>query len=146
MYSVKINGLDDVIKKVESYSKEFATRIDGEVFDGARNIALGARARAPRGKTGALAVSVTYGRLGKYSSFVSVGASYAPFVEFGTGIRVFKSPEFNFTPEIRDYARQFYVNGKGRLFPSPFLFPAYEYEKIQIVKRIKDFLFKDVKL
>lgn len=141
-----MQGLDEVLKRIESEKKELAIAIDNELLAGARNVAVRAKANAPKGKSGELAASITYGKLAKYSYFVAATASYSPFVEFGTGIRVFKTPEFNFTPEMRAYARQFFVSGEGRLFPSPFLFPAYEYEKIQIVRRIKAVLFKDKRL
>jgi len=145
-YTAKIAGLDQVLRNIERYSKELADGIDKEISTGAKNIAVSAALKAPKGKSGELGGSISVLNPVKYSYAVSVSAPYAPFVEFGTGLRVFKTPEFNFTPEIRAYARQFFVSGKGRLYPTPFLFPAYEYEKLQIVKRVKAILFKDKKV
>ena len=50
---------------------------------------------------------------------------YAPYVEFGTGYG-FKDYPFE---EWEEYARDFYVNGLGRMLPSPYLFPAFQKNK-----------------
>jgi len=58
-------------------------------------------------------------------SKVRVEADYAAYVEFGTGA---KAEEYlsSQSPELREYARQFFVSGKGRMPAQPFLFPAFE--------------------
>lgn len=48
-------------------------------------------------------------------NFLPMGA----YMEFGTGVYVKVAPEW------KDYAWQFYVNGKGRLRATPYLYPAY---------------------
>ena len=57
---------------------------------------------------------------------------YAPYVEFGTGTKV-QIPQ-----GLEEYAMTFYVNGKGRLQASPFLFPAWFKESGEFMKRIKE--------
>lgn len=142
MFKTTIQGLAGVLKKIESYDKKLATDVDDILSEGANNIASAARIRAPKGKSGALAASISADTSMKYRKTVGVGVSYAPFVEFGTGVRVFDNKDgFTFTPEMRAYAMDFYVSGKGRLPSSPFLFPAYEAEVIEIKKRIKKLLF-----
>ena len=58
---------------------------------------------------------------------------YAPYVEFGTG---YGFKEYPFT-EWKEYARDFYVNGQGRMLPSPYLFPAYQKNKPIFDKDVK---------
>lgn len=145
MFNVKIEGLQEVLSKIESYSKELFADVDAELSAGVENIAGKARAAAPIGNSGELSSSISHGKRGNYSYFVSVSASYAPYVEFGTGSKVFKTPIFNFTPEMRDYAREFFVSGKGRLPATPYLFPAYEAEKVKVVQRIRQVLIGDIK-
>lgn len=41
------------------------------------------------------------------------------YIEFGTGVYVKVAPEW------KDMAWQFYVNGKGRLRATPYMYPAY---------------------
>lgn len=140
MFKTTIQGLSGVLKKIESYDKKLAADVDDILSEGANNIARSAAARAPKGKSGALAASISADTSMKYRKAVTVGVSYGPFVEFGTGSRVFDTG-FQFTPEMRAYAMEFYVSGKGRLPPSPFLFPAYTEEVIKIKERIKQLFF-----
>ena len=63
----------------------------------------------------------------KFSVFVNA-VPIAAYVEFGTGAFVEVAPEW------KDMAWEFYVNGKGKLSPRPYLYPAYrrgveQYEK-----------------
>lgn len=58
-------------------------------------------------------------------SFGGPGAPYAAFVEFGTGKNTAIPPGFD------KFAYQYYVNGKGRTMPHPYLLPAFiKYRKI----------------
>lgn len=142
MFKIKIHGLSEVLKRIESYDKKLADGVDDILSQGAVNIAETARLRAPKGKSGALSASIMADTSMKYRKLVSVGVSYAPFVEFGTGSRVFDTKNgFTFTKEMRDYAMDFYVSGKGRLPATPFLFPAYTEEILKIRKQIKKLFF-----
>lgn len=140
MFKTKIQGLAGVLKKIESYDKKLAVDVDNILSQGAINIADRAAQLAPVGKSGALGNYIRADTSQKFNKSVSVFAPYAAFVEFGTGSRVFDTG-FNFTPEMRAYAMDFYVSGRGRLPPSPFLFPAYTEEVIKIKERIKKLFF-----
>lgn len=48
----------------------------------------------------------------------------AAYFEFGTGSG-YKAIEGSLEPDARELARQFYVNGQGRLPARPYLLPAY---------------------
>lgn len=141
MFNVEIKGLNQVLSNTEKYSKDLANGIDQELSTAAENVAVMAKVRAPKGRTGELVSSISANISTKFSKSISASAPHAPFVEFGTGVRVFKTPEFNFTPEVRAYAREFFVSGKGRQFPHPFLFPSLEVEKPRLITRIKERLF-----
>lgn len=73
---------------------------------------------------------------------VVVPVDYAPYVEFGTGSRVFDTMQYNFTQEEREYAMQFFVSGRGRMPPQPYLFPAAEEERPQYINNIIEILNK----
>jgi hypothetical protein len=141
MYYVEMNGLEKVLKNIEKYSKELADGIDDELSEAAQKVAVGAIFRAPMGRSGALKGSIRADTTIRFNKTVSAGISYAPYVEFGTGARVFKTPLFNFTSEMRAYAMEFYVSGKGRGFPHPYLFPALELEKPKLLAKIKERFF-----
>ncbi len=143
MYNVSIQGLPEVLQKIESYSKELADGIDNDLSTAAKNTAALAIARAPFGRTGQLKGSIRANTTIRFSKTVSATVIHAPYVEFGTGLKVFKTPSFNFTPEMRAYAREFYVSGRGREPAQPFLFPSLEIEKVRLINRIKERLFKN---
>ena len=142
MFKAKFTGLKEVITRLEQFDKKLALGVDEELSKGALNISLQARLRCPKGRRQRIASSIAADIASKYRKTVTVGVSFAPFVEFGTGVRVFQTPEFNFTPEMREYAREFYVNGLGKEPARPFLLPSFEVEKPQILKRIKENVFK----
>lgn len=58
----------------------------------------------------------------------------AAYIEFGTGVYV------DVPPGWEDIAWQFYVNGKGRLRPNPYLYPAYYEGRRQYKIDLKDAL------
>ncbi len=146
-----MEGLESVIKNIEAYSIELGTAVDEELSTGAINIAERARADAPIGKTGALGNYVKASTGEKYNKTVDVFAPYAAYVEFGTGSRVFESilganKGFQFSDDMKEFAMEFYVSGKGRMPASPFLVPAFEIEKVNIIKNIRSILLKNVRV
>jgi HK97 gp10 family phage protein len=75
--------------------------------------------------------AVTKGKTGE----VKVGASYGPYVEYGTG-----KPPFLIVPnELKEYAKQF--KGKGirqvNLPARPFLYPAYFIQRVKFIDDCK---------
>lgn len=141
-FKASIQGLSETLRKIEKYNTQLAVDIDGQLTVAANNVANAARLRAPKGKTGLLTASIRTDTSVKYSKKVEVAHFVAPYVEFGTGVKVFQNPVFNFTPEMRAYAREFYVSGKGRQPAQPYLFPSLEAEKPKLLNRIKEVLFK----
>lgn len=53
------------------------------------------------------------------------------YYEFGTGVYV------QVTPEWKDMAWQFYVNGKGRLRAHPYMYPAFDKGRIALIKNMQ---------
>lgn len=68
----------------------------------------------------------------------------AAYIEFGTGIHAASLLQ-NYPQEVRDLAKQFYVNGKGRLFGRPYLIPAFLVERKKFLNNVKKVLRKAVK-
>jgi HK97 gp10 family phage protein len=140
-FQVEVQGLSQLKKKLDNFDKNLSTGVDEELSVGAINIENKARQLAPHGKTGELGASIFSNVSRPFQKEVGSSLFYAPFVEFGTGVNVFKGP-FEFTPEMRAFAREFFVSGKGILPAQPFLFPALIEEKPNIIKRIKEKVFK----
>lgn len=146
-FTFRIDGMKQVLDRIGAYDKALKEDVVKELDEGAKNIAMGAIVRAPKGKSGKLAASIGYNISQPYTKSVYASAKYAPYVEFGTGLFVFKAKSgFMFTPEMREFAKEFYVSGLGRMPAQPFLFPALEVEKPKILERIKGRLFGSVKV
>lgn len=64
---------------------------------------------------------------------------YSAYIEFGTGLFAAAYVP-TLPPEIQAYAMTFYVNGKGRIKPHPFLFPSVEYNFIKLKATLKTLL------
>lgn len=146
-FKAKISGLSQVLKQVEAYSKNMADEIDNELSVAAQNVASRAAVYAPVGRTGALGGFINADTSKRFDKTITAHAPYAAYVEFGTGSRVFEANSgFMFTPEMKEFAREFYVNGMGRMPASPFMFPALEIERMDLVKSIRAVLLKGVRI
>lgn len=141
MIKIKTEGFNELLRAMDNYSKDLGDQVDVILSNGAQNIESEARAAAPRGNTGALASSISSNVSERFNKRVSVEVPYAAYVEFGTGIRVFENKiGFVYSPELQSYANEFFVNGKGTMPATPFLFPAFENKKQEIINQIKEAL------
>lgn len=64
------------------------------------------------------------------------GASYSAYIEFGTGIFA-AAYVSTLPPEVQKLAMTYFVNGRGRIPPQPFLFPAIERHRLDLINRLK---------
>jgi hypothetical protein len=140
-FKVEIQGLSRLQKKLDGYDKELTKEVDKQLTIGAKNVEMMAVRLAPAGKSGRLKASIYSDTARVFDKSVGSHLPYAPYVEFGTGVNVFKGG-FKFTAEMKAYAREFYVSGKGFRFPTPYLFPALETEKRALIKRIRNEVFQ----
>lgn len=106
----KLKNLDDATKqKIDDYLTAKALEIHADATRNAGNVV----------DNGFLKNGITFNTGTFLSKRVSSNASYSAYVEFGTG------PYVNIPPGLEEFARQFYINGKGTTRAQPFLFPAY---------------------
>lgn len=134
----EIKGMKELRDKIGRYNKSLAVDVDTVLSQGAMDIAAKARELAPEGFKGTLKNSISANIGDHDSKSISADAYYAAYVEFGTGSRVFQNNRgFTFSQEMKEFAKQFYVNGKGREPARPFMFPALEEGKVNIIKNIK---------
>ena len=143
MFKAEIKGLDQTLRRIEAYSKELADDVDLELNKAAKLMADTAKVMAPVGKTAFLGEFISADISVRFDKRVTAYAPYAAYVEFGTGINVFKSKTgFTFTPAMKAYAREFYVNGMGRMPAQPFFFPAYTIAVNQLLKNLRTIFSK----
>lgn len=137
-FKSNITGMKAVLDRIEKYDKALKQDLVQVLDEGAVSISDRARASAPQGLTGRLKASISADVSAPYSKVISADIYYAAFVEFGTGSMVFDNDAgFSFTPEMKEFAKEFYVNGKGRMPAQPYMFPALEEGKRQIIERVK---------
>lgn len=68
------------------------------------------------------------------------------WLEFGTGLsarEILSNPQY--TQEVRDIARRFYRNGRGRIIGQPYLMPAFFRNTANLVTDIENEINKDLK-
>jgi hypothetical protein len=68
------------------------------------------------------------------------------WLEFGTGLsarEILSNPQY--TQEVRDIARRFYRNGRGRIIGQPYLMPAFFRNTANLVQEIEEEIKKDIK-
>lgn len=136
-FKTQIKGLAELKAKLEKYNKDLSVGVDNILSQGAEFMAATARRNAPVGRTGALGGFIKADVNGP-SKTVTAFAPYAPYVEFGTGSRVFDNRiGYEFAPEVKDFAKEFYVNGKGKMPATPFFFPALDEAKVKIINDVK---------
>lgn len=136
---MRVEGTQKLLKKLRALGQEAEKRIDSVTMATASQIATDATRKLngyngvdPDGKIAQSINSMPDGKL-RYSISVNelpMGA----YVEFGTGIFVEVADEW------KDKAWAFYVNGKGWMNPSPYLYPAYVKGREQYEKDLQDLL------
>ena len=134
--NVKVEGVQELIKKLKKFGEDAEDKIESITAITAQEIATDAASNAPA-NYGKLRQSINANKEGKMLYNVNVNAvPIGAYVEFGTGAKV------DVPDEWKDLAWQFYVNGKGYLPPTPYLYPAYRKGRAQYEKDLQDLLDK----
>lgn len=133
--TAKIKGLGTVLRNMKIYSKKLKEDLTLETARSVSEIERQAKLKVIRDY--ALRQSI-YSKMDYTKVVGEVGATlfYAPYVEFGTGLKV-KVPQ-----GYESFAMQFYVNGKGKTGPSPYLIPSFLEEMKNYKKNIQGLLDK----
>jgi len=134
--SINMEGLDKTLAKLDV--KKLSQDIEGELHAFGMNVMQDAISNVSKTKFIELMQAIKQEPL-PMAVKVVVLKSYAAYVEFGTGrFAALYVPSIE--PEWQAYARTFYINGQGRLPASPYLYPAFEKNKIELIKRLKTLL------
>jgi HK97 gp10 family phage protein len=127
--------LQRVIGQVKSMKKDVQVKAELALNYHALNIESNAKKAVPF-DTGVLKSSIKTEKLGSLGRAVHTNVEYAPYVEFGTREKV------NTTISGVDYSEvaiQFKKSsgGPGGVSPRPYLFPAFEKEKKELLKSLR---------
>jgi HK97 gp10 family phage protein len=134
--NIRVEGAQEIIKQLKNYGKDVEDKIESITAITAQEIATDAASNAPA-NYGKLRQSINASKEGKMLYNVNVNAvPIGAYVEFGTGAKV------DVPDEWKDLAWQFYVNGKGYLPPTPYLYPAFRKGRAQYEKDLQNLLDK----
>lgn len=141
--SIKLIGTAKLLRRFDKYDKDIQKEIKIVLEDVADKIENDAQLNAPDRRAN-MEVSLAQ-NIGKYSEDagrrwrIEVNSQALPFgayIEFGTGQHA-ASYLPSLPPEWQAVARTFYVNGKGTLRHTPYLYPAYFKHSPQLIKELK---------
>jgi hypothetical protein len=120
----KVQGLDKVLASIDSYSNKVQDQIDDTLKATAEDIVTEAKTLV-RVDDNNLRSNINYVDE-PFSKLIRSQAEYSAYIEFGTGANV-DVPNIE-GMDLPAYAMTFFVNGKGRIRPHPFFFPAIQAE------------------
>ena len=141
MARVIISGMSGLKKKLSSMSANVQKEVRYQVQDSGTAIQMAATAAAPAGLVGRI------DNVAKNNGFaaevgVQSSTNIPVYIEFGTGASA-ASYVPTLPQEIQEYARQFYVNGKGTMMKQPYLIPAFLRESPIFIKELEKILKKN---
>ena len=158
--SVKIKGLDKALAELDKKSDAVIESVKEKLSDVATNIEVEAIRNAPSSyQIGDARINLSFikQKIDKkvlqngllYNIGLDVptsGEQWEAWMEFGTGLsarEILSNPQY--TSEVRDIARRFYRNGKGRIIGQPYLMPAFFRNTANLVQEIEKEIKKDIK-
>lgn len=132
MIKLKVEGLAQAVAKVKAYQKQVIQATKDELNLTAGDIASQARANCA---VPSIASELRVFKWGNIGAEISTSTPYSAYLEFGTGDYA-KALLSSYPEDWRALARQFYINGLGRTYSDPYLYPAFIRYKYQPVQNI----------
>ena len=153
--SVKVVGLDKALADLDKKGDAVIAAVKEKLADVATEIEIKSIQRAPSTWEGLpLSIKQRIDKIVEDSGLgwrVGIQSADPDFeieawLEFGTGLsakEILGRP--NYTTEIRDIARRFFRNGRGRIVGQPYLFPSYFEATADLVQQIEEEINKEIK-
>lgn len=152
--AVRVKGLDEALKDIDKKEKSVIDAVKDALSSAATDIERQATLAAPSQWEG-FPLSIKQ-RI--YKDVENSGLTYLvgvkvgdpqfeieAWLEFGTGLSardILSNPQY--TSEVRELARRFYRNGKGRIIGQPYLMPAFFRNTAKLVAEIEAEINKDI--
>jgi hypothetical protein len=138
--SVKVKGLDQALSDLNKKRDGIVEAVKYSLASTATNIEIEATRNAPTSyQIGDARINLSFIRqkIGKKVlesglfwqvglDVPSSGEQWEAWMEFGTGLsarEILSNPQYS--AEVREIARRYYRNGKGRIIGQPYLMPAF---------------------
>lgn len=139
----RIKGLATVTNALKKKGAAIEQGVKDQLLIAASNIELQANQDKP---TGAIYISKNPSDSGLTQTIEATFQSdpkIAAYIEFGTGSG-YKAIEGSLEPDARELARQFFVDGSGRMPARPYLLPAYYRYRKEFLSNLRKLVKKIV--
>jgi HK97 gp10 family phage protein len=138
--SIEFDGLDDVLKSLSDPIDP--GRLEKTLMKACLLVETAAREKAPKGKTGDLARSIT-SRVEDNAGIVYTPLEYAPYVEYGTGLFAEGGNGRKDVPwayEDEETGELIWTSGQH---PQPYMRPALDENREEIKRILREGLLND---
>lgn len=139
----RIKGLATVTNALKKKGAAIEQGVKDQLLIAIKNIAKDADENKPSGAIRIFDYPSDSGLSQIVEASSQSSVNLAAYLEFGTGSG-YKAIEASLEPEARQLAKQFFVNGKGRLPAQPYLLPAYYKHRKQFLVNLKKLVKKIV--
>lgn len=141
--NIRAVGLDKLKSRFGKLPQDIREEISEEIRFAAEAFLNRAASLAPGGNT-QIRQQLRAQRVNELLYEVESGSGISAYVDFGTGAFA-ASYVPTLPPAVQQYARTFYINGKGTQKEKPFFFINFEKIEDEFTKNIENIL-KDIKL
>jgi hypothetical protein len=158
--SVTVKGLDKALADLDKKGDAVVAAVKQKLSDVATDIEIQAGQAAPKSYSiGDETIDLRFiqqkinkdvfenGLLWKVGlSVPSSGEQWEAWMEFGTGLsasEILSNPQYS--QEVRNIARTFFRNGRGRIIGKPYLMPSFFKNTANLVQEIENEIKKDIK-
>lgn len=154
--SLKISGLNETFNALGSKVDAIKKEVDNEMAASVELMATNAKQLFPSGRTGVKGQTQMYAEIRasirsekkipfKYELIAGKGNDPMPaYIEFGTGRYFPKYPGKE--KEWQALAKEYYVNGRGWMTPSPYFYPSVTSGMVALVNHIKQIFKRNERL
>lgn len=134
---MKITGLNNVLRILDKL--DITDEVHNILDKGGDDILNTAKSNVDDTDISSSLVKVSRDENGAYIINIGTDLVTGAYYEYGTGENVFiiKNGAGAFTSDDKDYAHEFYVNGKGYKYARPYLSPAYYSGRAKIAQEIE---------
>lgn len=127
----KVEGLSEFKSNLTAYLNAQKRVTDTAIGQGVQDIASDARGKC---KAQSIASTIATAKDGTKWTITTSGVISA-YLEFGTG-NFAKALLANYPADWLALARNFYVSGLGRMPAQPYLFPAFQQNKRELIEKV----------
>lgn len=154
--SLKITGLNETFNALGSKVNAIKKEVDNEMAASVELMATNAKQLFPKGKASITGQTQMYAEIRSsiradkkmpFSYELIAGNGNDPmaaYIEFGTGRYFPKYP--GKAKDWQALAKQYYVNGKGWMMPSPYFYPSVTSGLVSLVSNIKQIFKRNERL